>query len=311
MSFPALHPPPSDHLDETPPVIVAKGTKEELAGYSLVLSAVGIDHWLDAHAGVLLVPAQDTERALYHLQQYREENQNWPPPADSASLPEHEDTPPTAALMTLFVLFYWQTGPWQENSPWFLAGAIDSSAILGQDQWYRLLTALTLHADLVHLVGNCIIGGFMVHLLCRITGYGLGWFLLFLAGGAGNLINILFRQQAHFSVGFSTAVFASIGIFTGLRLRHWKRGTFREIFAPLGAGAGLLAFLGTEGARTDIGAHFSGFCCGIGAGLLIRLIGLLKDGGNRQLQNFLFLLTLAILLFCWMLAFTADPLLTP
>lgn len=308
MDASAIPPLPSTEQPNDAPVIVAKGTGEELQGYSLVLSAVGIDHGLDLHSGSLLVSAEDADRALYHLNQYKMENIDWPPQPDTEIMPERHENPPTAPLMLLFILFYWFTGPWQADNSWFLAGAVDSRAILTMDQWYRLLTALTLHADLVHLVGNCIIGGFMVHLLCRITGYGLGWFLLFLAGGAGNLVNIFFREQQHFSVGFSTAVFAAIGIFTGLRLKHWRMGTLREIIAPLGAGVGLLAFLGTEGIRTDIGAHFSGFSCGIAAGILIRVTGLLRDGTNPQLQNFLFLTTLAILLFSWMLAVNATQL---
>ena len=47
-----------------------------------------------------------------------------------------------------------------------LAG--DSAAILNNFQLYRLVTALTLHADIVHLLGNCFLGGFLLHFFFHI-----------------------------------------------------------------------------------------------------------------------------------------------
>jgi len=292
---PVLEPPGTE--DELYPV--ARGSEQHLAACSLVLSAMGIDHLKSKTA--LLVDAEHVDSATSHLQAYREENRNWPPPPTWQQ--EHKQTapPPTLLMIGSLFLFFQITGPWQGKSLWFQVGAIDSQAILAQGQWWRLFTALSLHADQMHLLGNCLIGGFMVHLLCKTIGYGSGWLLLLLTGASGNLLNIALRDTGHHSVGFSTAVFAAIGMFSGLQMKKGKLSPL-AILLPLGAGIGLLGFLGTEGERTDLGAHFMGFVCGLVAGLLTRMTRLAEAADNQPLQRILFFCALVILFFCWWIA---------
>ncbi len=270
---------------------------------SLVLSAVGIKHQVDPAAGVILVVyGDDSKRAIFELQAFEEENRHWPPPPNYARPLPRTDNPPTLLMIGGLIIFYMVTGPWLTANPWFQAGAINSSKILEQGQWWRLVTALTLHADQMHLVGNCVIGGFMVHLLCKTTGYGTGWLALVLSGMAGNLMNIVLRNAPHYSVGFSTAIFAAIGIFCGLQLTRRKSSLIRQLVLPLGAGAGLLAMLGTEGKQTDLGAHLFGFGCGLACGLLLQISHLDLRADNRRLQQILFAVTLALITGCWLLA---------
>jgi membrane associated rhomboid family serine protease len=284
--------------------VVAQGTTSHLAACSLVLSAMGIDHLQTKTS--LLVPPEYSDEAGRQLRAYQLENSNWPPPP--AGLQEQKQTPPPPTLLMIggLFLFYQVTGSWQPGNPWFEAGAIDSTRIFEQGQWWRLITALSLHADGMHLLGNCLIGGFMVHLLCKTIGYGSGWLLLLLTGALGNLINIAVRSTTHHSVGFSTAVFAAIGMFSGLQLKNGKNSPL-NIIIPLGAGAGLLAFLGTEGKQTDLGAHLFGFCCGIVAGLLTNLTGLVKAADKHVLQRIFFVVALALISLCWWLAATNSP----
>jgi len=272
-----------------------------LESLSLVLSAVGIEHVLDERSQKLLVADQDVESALFHLHEYRTENLNWPPlPPPRPTL--HPQTPPTLLMMGLLTLFFAYTGSWSTDSRWFTRGAIDSVAILEHGEWWRLLTALTLHADLVHLSGNCLIGGSMIHFLSKTVGYGWAWLLLFLNGFAGNLLNVLLRQAPHISVGFSTSVFAAIGIFTGLQFARLRSHSVKELVLPLGAGAGLLAFLGSEGVQTDLGAHFFGFGCGIASGILLGRTDILAPNSRPLFQPLLFFISLISILLCWILA---------
>lgn len=277
---------------------VARGGAHHLAACSLVLSAMGIEHLSTETA--LLVPPEEVERATRHLQAYREENRNWPPPPFYLQARKQTAQPPTLLLIGGLFLFYQVTGGWEPGNPWFQAGAIDSSRILDHGEWWRLFTGLSLHADGVHLLGNCIIGGFMVHLLCRTIGSGTGWLLLLLAGASGNLLNIALRNTPHHSVGFSTAVFAAIGMFTGLQMKR-KFSPIR-IVPPLGAGLSLLAFLGTEGEQTDLGAHLLGFFCGILAGLLVTITGLAEAADKHPLQRIFLAGALLLMFTCWWLA---------
>ncbi len=272
-----------------------------LESLALVLSAVGIEHMLDERTHELLVADQDAESALFHLNEYRTENLDWPPPPPPRPI-VHPQPPLTLLMMGLFALFSLHTGSWSTSSRWFARGAIDSIAILDHGEWWRLVTALTLHADLVHLLGNCLIGGAMIHFLSKTVGYGWAWLLLLLNGFTGNLLNILLRQHHHISVGFSTSVFAAIGIFTGLQLIRLKGNPVKGFILPLGAGAGLLAFLGSEGVQTDLGAHFFGFICGIISGILLCCTDVFAKKSNTSLQPLLFSISLAGFLFCWILA---------
>lgn len=205
-------------------------------------------------------------------------------------------------MMGMLALFFAHTGPWSTGSLWFVRGAIDSVAILDYGEWWRLVTALTLHADLVHLTGNCLIGSLMIHFLGKLLGYGLSWLLLILTGLTGNLLNVLLHQQPHHSVGLSTSVFAAIGIFTGLQCTRFSRHTIKEMVLPLGAGLGLLAFLGSEGVRTDLGAHCFGFISGFCCALLLNQSGMIQKTRRPLLQAVFFLNALAITGACWMLA---------
>jgi membrane associated rhomboid family serine protease len=197
-------------------------------------------------------------------------------------------------MMGALVILYVITGPWAEGSNWFSQGAVSGKQILEHGQWYRLVTGLTLHADVVHLVGNVIIGGVLVHFLCRLLGHGLGWFLILASGALGNFINILLHGNTHNSVGFSTAIFGTIGILSGYQAASKRSAALKEILLPLAAGAGLLAFLGTGGARTDLGAHFFGLLTGAVLGALLIFLPsqrVLIVIFNRQLTIDIFYMT--------------------
>jgi rhomboid protease GluP len=297
----ALHNKPDATGDPGDPV-VASGPPEHLALCSLVLSAVGIKHALNPQHSRLTVPAEFADAARHHLDSYFEENRGWPeqpPPPPTAG---YTGNPPTLLMIGSLAVFYLVTGPWQDDVPWFTRGAIDSKMVLEQGQWWRLITALTLHADQVHLLGNCIIGGFIVHLLSRTVGYGLAALLLILCGALGNFFNIAIREATHLSVGFSTAIFAGIGLLSGLQVLAGPMTRLRNLLIPIGAGAGLLAMLGTEGERTDLGAHLFGFLCGLGVGILARRLNLGRVINRSGLQEKLFVLTLLVILVSWSMA---------
>ncbi|MCI5146747.1 MAG: rhomboid family intramembrane serine protease, partial [Candidatus Electrothrix sp. AR3] len=142
----------------------------------------------------------------------------------------------------------------------------------------------------------------IVNLLCRTIGYGTGWLSLLLSGAIGNLFNIILRSDAHYSVGFSTAIFAAIGILCGRSLIGNQSSLIRQMILPLGAGAGMLAMLGSGGQRTDLGAHLFGLIAGLLCGLLLQVFGFDQYGEERGLQRILFFSALIFIIFCWMLA---------
>jgi rhomboid protease GluP len=274
--------------------------------WSLVLAAVDIPHELAQREGqwLLLVPGELEPAARREIAAFEEENLNWPPPAatpDSFSLAPGQH-PPTVLAMGALLIFHLQTGPWVPGSPWFEAGAVHSDRILHGGEWWRLVTGLTLHADSVHLFGNLLIGGVLVHFLCKRLGSGLGWFLILLTGILGNLLNILLRGE-HQAVGFSTAVFGTIGLLSGMQI-HRGAGLGRGLLLPLGAAFSLLAFLGTEGARTDLGAHLWGLAAGLVLGTGLVHVASWQRLATSRWQDTFFLACLILVGTSWYLACT-------
>ncbi len=272
---------------------------------SLVLAATGIDHntkTLDDKF-IITVNHHDAQRAKYHLDCYTEENLNWPPPSVNIRETESSAQPPTLLIIGALALFYGVTGPWSTHSEWFRLGAGDATAILESGQYYRLVTALTLHADITHLMGNCFLGGFVLHFLFRSTGTGLGVFATLVAATLGNYINVAAHGGDHHFVGFSTAVFSCIGILAMLSYSINRRFSGYHFLMPFMAGAAMLAMTGSSGERTDLGAHFFGLLCGFGIGGLLILPVMIKVRSSTKLQLILLAISAITIYQSWQQAF--------
>ena len=283
-------------------------SRQQAEQWSLVLRAANIPSAIEfeKRSWVIKVSPLHEKIALREIAAFMEENSDWPPYRPKKKIPLPVLTkyqPPTLLMMGALVVFFVITGPWSGNSAWFSQGAVSGRQILEHGQWYRLVTALTLHADVVHLVGNILIGGILVHFLCRLLGSGLGWFLILASGTLGNLMNILLHGNSHNSVGFSTAIFGTIGILSGYQAVSKRSAALKEILLPLAAGAGLLAFLGAGGPRTDLGAHFFGLLAGAVLGALLVFMPSQRILITKiSLQTNLFIASLAIVGLCWWLA---------
>ncbi len=255
----------------------------------------------------LLVPAGELAAAKDELRLFVEENRNWLPAAP-AERPVVENTLLTLSVLFLLGSFHNLT---QLDLPlfghalpdWFDLGTADAGKILA-GQWWRLLTALTLHADLFHLFGNLAIGGVVIVCLCRELGSGLAWSLLLGSGFLGNLANAWLHSSEHRSVGASTAVFGALGILAALSLVRNRHQLLRRWLLPFAAAVALLALLGTEGKQTDLGAHLFGFLFGIGLGLPAGYL-LVRHGRPGRLLNALLALVSAMaVIFAWWAALT-------
>ena len=267
--------------------------------WSLVLLSARIAHVTEHPAPdyVVMVGASQAERAELEIASFERENRNWPPPKDLGGAVDPAERPPTVLLMGSLMVFHLVTGPFSTHSMWFRQGAVDSRAILEGGEWWRLITALTLHSDPVHLLSNIFIGGMVIHFLCQMFGTGRGWFLLILAGTAANLANVIARGPGHISVGFSTAVFAAVGLLCGGQM---KLMNLRSVLLPLGAGASLLAMLGSSGERTDLGAHLWGLVVGLVLGAAWRWLDNHAHLGSRWgKQSYLLLFTLLVVWLAW------------
>ncbi|HTP65743.1 MAG TPA: rhomboid family intramembrane serine protease [Geobacteraceae bacterium] len=241
--------------------------------WALVLEARFIPCRIEAYGmgQCLLVPAQYHAQALRELSLFEEENRGWPPEPPPVAVPK-ENVFTTVMVLALLIAFHQITlqdiplfglGPFD----WTALGSADAGKIASGQLW-RAITALTLHADWLHLFGNLALGGVFIVSLCRELGSGLGWSLILASGTLGNLANACLHDPDHRSVGASTALFGAVGILAALNhARHRGQLTSRRVL-PAAAALALLCLLGTEGNHTDLGAHLFGFLAGIALGLI-------------------------------------------
>lgn len=150
------------------------------------------------------------------------------------------------------------------GADWLAVGALD---IAPGFQWWRIFTALTLHADQAHLLGNLLFGMVAGAAVSRLLGAGIGWLSILGAAASANVAEMLIAPSAHRAIGASTAVFAALGLMTGLA---WGEGTghgrswYR--WAPLIAGVCLLTLLGAGAEHVDVLGHLLGFGFGTALG---------------------------------------------
>lgn len=220
----------------------------------------------------LLVPESYLEAAIRELQHYENENRDWPP-APPAFQPSHNNFFSTVVVLIILAAFHDLTLTrinLMGHNPvnWIALGNAHAGKIVN-GEWWRLVTALTLHSSWLHLASNLLLGGIFVVRLCRDLGSGLGWSLLLASGIFGNLINAWLQSPGHRAVGASTAVFGAVGLLAAISLVRYRHNLQpqKRLVLPIAAALGLLAMLGAGGEQTDLGAHLFGFLSGLGLGV--------------------------------------------
>lgn len=234
-----------------------------------VLHAVGIPSqvvWL-GRAWALVVPAAQRNAALRHLEQYERENPPRRRPA--AAEPLHRGAwLGSAAYAAVLLLVGYLAGGLAFNADWLDTGALVAGPTRAGEFW-RAVTALTLHLDVGHLLANLGFGTVFGLLAGQLLGPGVAWATVLAAASAANLLNAFVQPAAHSSVGASTAVFATLGLLAAYSWHRRRdpgdRWAYR--WAPLVAGVILLGFTGAGDERTDVLAHLTGFAMGLLAGL--------------------------------------------
>jgi membrane associated rhomboid family serine protease len=268
--------------------------------WELVLVAQGLSPSVHQTSdGILLsVPEKELERALASLSAYEREN-----PAKLAE--RDEPIAPAAPLAgtlvaAMLLVFFFLTVSWNPSVPWFERGSADADRILRGELW-RTVTALTLHADLVHVLSNAIATAVFLGAVYGTLGVGLGSAVVLLAGAGGNLANALLHGSSHASVGASTAIFGSVGLLGSFGMVRRRRTTpGRRAWLPVAAALALLAILGTGGQRVDILAHLFGFLLGGVLGILFAFVA--PDPPRQGVQWLCGFTALALLIYCWTLA---------
>ena len=238
-----------------------------------VLDAAGIRGGIEDRRGayLLVVREEDLLRAVRELDDYRREGLQEQP--ERALTPLPGGWIGILAYSVALVAVAGLADLHAFGSDWFDTGRAQAG-LLVHGQWWRALTALTLHVDTQHLMGNLFFGSVLGFLAAQGLGGGVAWLAIVTGGAMGNVANALLQDPRHSAVGASTAVFATLGLLVALALYH-RRGRAGGVvrrWSPLVAGILLLAWTGIGGERTDVLAHVTGLIAGLLVGAACGLV---------------------------------------
>ncbi|WP_237244119.1 MULTISPECIES: rhomboid family intramembrane serine protease [Sorangium] len=304
---------PGPGLTAIGPVMPERKVRE----WALVLQSSELWHAVQyTPAGwVLLVRDEDYDFAATSIDRYEAENRDWPP-RRPRERPRH---PPSIAAGVAFValalFFFLVTGPASGGGRLFQRGASVADLVVGPEPW-RAITALTLHADSAHVMGNVISGTVFASAVQRRLGPGGAALAVVASGAIGNFANALWHHglgHHHASIGASTAVFGAIGLLATTQLMldraHDKdsgeKRHLLQLAAPLVGGLSLLGALGAS-PRADLGAHAFGLLSGAAIGLVAGLFLRSRPAPRRPLvQVALGATATGLVLGAWQLALRA------
>ena len=258
---------------------------------SVVLEAMGIAHEVQQTPDgrwALVVDDGDAPAAEAALAAWEAEN---PPRPGLVARPDYGRSLAGAAVGFAILAFAAYTGLRPARNL-VERGSADAARML-DGEWWRAMTALTLHVDLAHVAANAVAIAIFLGAVARRLGPALATWLALAAGVAGNVLTALVTGGGHvLSIGASTAVFGALGTLSALQVPR------RRTWLTLGVGVALLGFLGT-GARADLLAHVFGFAAGATEGLAVRRM---KPPRRSPLQPALALAAVAPIAIAWWLA---------
>jgi len=267
----------------------------------LPILAAGQHYWVQPidESFVLIVPKEIADAMKREVELSEFYNRFWPPVSLDVPLAATSKIPTASAMFILVIVFYGQ----HINSSIIELGRNSSFGVLIDNEWWRLITAVTLHANVAHLAGN-IFGVFLfAHLCCRYMGNGLAWLTILCTAGLSNLSNVMLHgENSYFSLGASTAVFAALGLLTGFPAGVYFRTRepimSRDWLIPLLGGCVLFAWLGLGEFPTDVSGHFWSFLYGLIIALIIARTAIHTRISARQ-QKCLLLMPLLLLVLSW------------
>ncbi|WP_157994295.1 rhomboid family intramembrane serine protease [Peristeroidobacter agariperforans] len=241
---------------------------------TLILSAVGIHSWTVVRGGVfvVVVPEESAALAIRHLTEVAQESRA---PVHIPKLPKLQPRAWTGSILYVLVMMAvaYAAGIDALGFDWLEAGALHGG-IPTTHEWWRVITALTLHADVGHLLSNLAFGTVFGFLASRALGGGVAWASILIGAMMGNGLDAIVMPTEQRSLGASTAVFAALGILSAYAWSLETESNLRwaKRLGPLIAGVILLGFLGAGGERTDVIAHVTGFFSGCVLGVALGKI---------------------------------------
>ncbi|MEO5804708.1 MAG: rhomboid family intramembrane serine protease [Verrucomicrobiota bacterium] len=278
------------------PLQIPARSKRQAMDWSLVLASQEIETTITHEENwALLVSDTDYERALAAIDLYQRENRgwNWRQKLPGTGLIFHWGS---FAPCLLFVAFFILSE--QPASSLKSLGMMDSQAV-SHGQWWRIFTAICLHADAAHLIANVTTGFILFGMAMARCGPGIALLAAFFAGAAGNFAGLLIYPETHRGLGASGMVMGALGLLASEGIAAWRTTGATHLIRRGAAAAILVLVLMGFSEGTDIIAHVGGFMFGA---LLGAVLHFLPNSVRGKFGNsfFVILLTGATILTWWL-----------
>ncbi|MCU0771319.1 MAG: rhomboid family intramembrane serine protease [Verrucomicrobia bacterium] len=242
--------------------------KRQAMDWSLVLLSQGIEsvvqHEPETGQWWLEVPSGQRTQATACLQRYERENRFWP---FRQALPWPGfafDWTVLAWVGLISAVFALQTQPGSVIEP----AGIFNIGLVRSGEWWRALTATTLHTDLGHLAMNSVFGILLLGIAMGRFGFGLTLLTTMVCGFLANVVTVLWREDRVSGLGASGVVMAALGLLAAdATVQYWRRKQPPRLIAE-GVAAGLMLFVLVGVSPTsDVATHTAGILGGLLLGL--------------------------------------------
>lgn len=163
-------------------------------------------------------------------------------------------------------------------------GGFSPAAFLGAGEFYRVFSAMFLHADIYHLVNNMLLLAGLGFMLEPELGH-IRFFVLYLVSGlGGQVVSLAYKLLTGGwyvdSIGASGAVFGLVGVLLAMTLCFagrmqnvtWQRVAVVVIYS---------IYSGIQSANIDNAAHVGGFLTGLLLGLFVCLLQIALERRKR------------------------------
>lgn len=291
--------PETDYPEDSPTLRIPVRSRRHAMDWSLVLASQDIpaviEHDLET-GWALVVSRQDHPRALAAIQLYHRENRRW---LWRKPVLKQRFVFDWASLVwgVLVVLFYF----FSLSQPGLKELGLMDTGQFANGQWWRLFTAMWLHADAAHITANAVFGCALLGLAMGQYGTGTGLLAAYLAGAGGNLLDWLIYRHGHYSLGASGMVMGALGLIAvySFALRHELPYPKKYVFGGIAAGVMIFVWFGLS-PETDVTAHLGGFVCGLILGIVLAVAP--KLSRSPVINVLTGILFAALVIWPWMLA---------
>jgi rhomboid protease GluP len=143
--------------------------------------------------------------------------------------------------------------------------------VLDKGEWYRIFTAMFLHADADHLIGNmlslCVIGLFVEKAMGRVK-FVIAYFATGIIAGLVSMGYNMYLGDNVYSLGASGAVYGLIGVFIVILIAD-KGETYRINVTRMIIYLVLCGYATMTESNIDHAAHIGGLIAGLVLGIIM------------------------------------------